>query len=116
LEDFNGDKAYAKYSTFNIGDQSTNYILTVNGYSGTAGDALKFHDKDAFSTKDKDNDRDGRNCAERYKGAWWYKSCHISNLNGLYLGHKSDPSGIIWWQWKENQSMRTASMMILGQT
>ncbi|OPL33193.1 hypothetical protein AM593_09328, partial [Mytilus galloprovincialis] len=37
LEDFNGDKAYAKYSTFNIGDQSTNYTLTVNGYSGTAG-------------------------------------------------------------------------------
>lgn len=37
LEDFNGNKAYAKYSTFYIGDKSTNYKLTVNGYSETAG-------------------------------------------------------------------------------
>lgn len=37
LEDFNGDKAYAKYSTFYIGDKSSYYRLTVNGYSGTAG-------------------------------------------------------------------------------
>ncbi|OPL21768.1 fibrinogen-related protein, partial [Mytilus galloprovincialis] len=36
LEDFNGDKAYAKYSNFYIGDKSTNYKLTANGYSGTA--------------------------------------------------------------------------------
>ncbi|CAC5398739.1 Fibrinogen-like protein A,Ryncolin-1 [Mytilus coruscus] len=37
LEDFTADKAYAKYSTFYIDDKSTKYRLTVNGYSGTAG-------------------------------------------------------------------------------
>ncbi len=37
LEDFNGNKAYAKYSTFNVGDASTKYKLLVSGYSGTAG-------------------------------------------------------------------------------
>ncbi|XP_076099576.1 fibrinogen-like protein A isoform X1 [Mytilus galloprovincialis] len=112
LEDFNGDKAYAKYSTFNIGDQSTNYILTVNGYSGTAGDALNYHNKQAFTTKDKDNDSNSDNCAEAYKGAWWYKSCHDSNLNGLYIGNKRTYQSMRWWQWKSSQSMKTTSMMI----
>ncbi|OPL33679.1 hypothetical protein AM593_01596, partial [Mytilus galloprovincialis] len=113
LEDFNGDKAYAKYSTFNIGNESTNYILTVNDYSGTAGDALEYHNKQAFSTKDKDNDRDNsRSCAASYKGAWWYDSCHHTNLNGLYLGNKKNNKGIRWWHWKNDQSMKTASMMI----
>ena len=37
LEDFSGNKAYAKYSTFNVGDASTKYKLLVSGYSGTAG-------------------------------------------------------------------------------
>ncbi|CAC5389870.1 Fibrinogen-like protein A,Ryncolin-4,Angiopoietin-related protein 7,Angiopoietin-related protein 1,Ficolin-3,Ficolin-1-B,Techylectin-5A,Ficolin-2,Ryncolin-1,Tenascin-R,Fibrinogen-like protein 1,Angiopoietin-1,Tenascin-X,Fibrinogen C domain-containing protein 1-A,Tenascin-N,Veficolin-1,Ryncolin-3,Tenascin,Fibrinogen C domain-containing protein 1,Ryncolin-2,Techylectin-5B,Angiopoietin-related protein 2,Angiopoietin-2,Microfibril-associated glycoprotein 4,Ficolin-1-A,Ficolin-1,Fibrinogen C domain-containing p len=109
LMDFNGDKAYAKYSTFYIGDQSTNYILTVNGYSGTAGDALKFHNTQAFWTKDKDN---SGGCAEAYKGGWWYAHCHHTNLNGLYIGNKKDTKGIRWWQWKGDQSMKTSSMMI----
>ncbi|XP_063425570.1 ryncolin-1-like [Mytilus trossulus] len=112
LEDFNGDKAYAKYSTFNIGDQSTNYILIVNGYSGTAGDALEYHNRQAFSTNDKDNDLARRNCAEVYKGGWWYNDCHHSNLNGWYLGNKYDDKGMRWNKWKGSQSMKTTSMMI----
>ncbi|XP_063427717.1 ryncolin-1-like [Mytilus trossulus] len=112
LEDFNGDKAYAKYSTFNIGDQSTNYILTVYGYNGNAGDALWRHHNQAFSTKDKDNDLDGGNCAETYTGAWWYNNCYDSNLNGLYVGNQTDYSGINWYKWKGYQSMKTTSMMI----
>ncbi|CAG2238486.1 unnamed protein product [Mytilus edulis] len=77
------------------------------------GDALKYHNKQAFSTKDKDNDRDNsRSCAASYKGAWWYNSCHHTNLNGLYLGNKKNNKGIRWWHWKSDQSMKTASMMI----
>ena len=37
LEDFNGNTAYAKYSTFSIGDENSNFKLNANGYSGTAG-------------------------------------------------------------------------------
>ncbi|VDH95879.1 Hypothetical predicted protein [Mytilus galloprovincialis] len=88
LAGFNGDKAFAKYSSFYVGDKTTNYKLTVNGYSGTADDSLKYHDNRAFSTKDKDNDSDSSDCADRYKGAWWYRECHYSNLNGLYVGNK----------------------------
>ncbi|XP_052072714.1 ryncolin-2-like [Mytilus californianus] len=113
LEDFNGDNAYAKYSNFYIGDKSTNYKLTVNGYSGTAGDALKLHNNRAFSTKDKDNDsHSSADCADIYKGAWWYGSCHDANLNGLYLGNKKGNKGMRWNQWKGEQSMKTTSMMI----
>ena len=49
-----------------------------------------------FSTKDRDNDRMGSDCAVRYTGAWWYDSCYDSNLNGKYLGRKSDDRGALW--------------------
>jgi hypothetical protein len=37
LTDFSGNKAYALYSTFMVGEEGTKYQLTVSGYSGTAG-------------------------------------------------------------------------------
>ncbi|XP_062599245.1 fibrinogen-like protein A, partial [Saccostrea cucullata] len=37
LQRFNGDEAYAQYSTFYVGDEASKYVLTVSGYSGTAG-------------------------------------------------------------------------------
>ena len=51
-----------------------------------------------FSTKGNDNDLHSEHCAENYKGAWWYKACHDSNLNGLYLGgpQVSYADGINW--------------------
>ena len=40
LEDFSGEKRFAKYNTFSISDETDLYRLTANGYSGTAGMAL----------------------------------------------------------------------------
>ncbi|XP_062609219.1 angiopoietin-1-like [Saccostrea cucullata] len=37
LQRFNGDTAYAEYSTFYIGNEADKYRLTVSGYTGTAG-------------------------------------------------------------------------------
>ena len=37
LEDFDGKKIYAQFSTFYVGDAATKYKLQVNGYSSTAG-------------------------------------------------------------------------------
>ena len=51
-------------------------------YTGTAGDAMKGHNGQPFSTFDQDNDDRGTDCAVTYKGAWWYVGCHDSNLNG----------------------------------
>ncbi|XP_063448852.1 fibrinogen C domain-containing protein 1-like isoform X2 [Mytilus trossulus] len=37
ISDFLGNTAHAKYATFSVGDASTNYKLTVTGFSGNAG-------------------------------------------------------------------------------
>ena len=40
-----------------------------------------------FTTRDRDNDRIGINCAsENNRGGWWYHSCGFINLNGNYEG------------------------------
>ena len=82
---------------------------------GSAGDSLAYHRGQAFSTKDQDNDRDSRNCAVEYEGAWWYKVCHESNLNGLYHqgGHQSSFDGVNWMHWKgHSYSLKRAEMKI----
>lgn len=37
MERFNGEKAYAVYSRFSVGDETSKYKLEVQGYSGNAG-------------------------------------------------------------------------------
>ena len=109
LEDFENETRYAKYSTFNIGNSTTDYTITVEGYSGDAGDSMTssgygYVNGMKFSTKDRDNDilLGTYNCAVTYNGAWWYNSCHRSNLNGLYLGgpHESFANGVYWHYWR----------------
>ena len=38
LERFNGEKGYAEYSTFIVGDELSKYKLTVSGYNGNIGE------------------------------------------------------------------------------
>ena len=91
---YNGQSKYARYDRFSIADESSNYKLTVGSYSGTAGDSLTQHNGYPFTTKDRDNDNIGPNCAVLYTGAWWYYSCHHSNLNGKWKA--GDNKGPRW--------------------
>ena len=102
MRDFEGNSRYAKYTRFSVGDSASKYILSVSGYSGTAGDSLAYQNRRKFSTRDQDNDAAPGSCAQAYKGAWWYGNCHLSNLNGLYHGgvHSSDADGVNWYRWK----------------
>ena len=110
MQDFEGLSCYAQYSSFSVGDSVSQYTLSVSGYSGTAGDSLATapigpngHNGQQFSTRDQDNDvNSNENCAQQFKGAWWYAACHSSNLNGLYHGgpHSSLADGVNWDTWR----------------
>ena len=68
-----------------------------------------------FTTYDRDNDLLARNnCAVKYSGAWWHKSCHLANLNGLYLYGVEDPplaESVVWEPWRGfSYSMKSTEM------
>ncbi|XP_013098277.2 ryncolin-1 [Stomoxys calcitrans] len=107
--------AHAKYNSFAIGCETEKYVLKrIGKYSGTAGDSLQYHVGYKFTTKDQDNDsRPGENCAITYSGAWWYKNCYQSNLNGIYGSKDNILSGINWKTWMGyNASLNYVQMMI----
>ena len=114
LADYGGNYKYAQYSFFSVGNSGTNYRLNIAGYTGTAGDSLAWHNGMQFSTKDRDNDRrTGGNCASGHHGAWWYRSCHYSNLNGLYLSGQDGHGGVNWWHFATRHfSLKFAQMKL----
>ena len=40
MEDYEGDRRFAEYTTFFVADESDDYRVTIDAYRGTAGDAL----------------------------------------------------------------------------
>ena len=125
LQDFEGDTSFAKYTSFSVGDSSSQYRLSVTGYNGTAGNSLigdrisTDHNGQRFSTKDRDNDAwHIASCADRHRGGWWFHQCMTANLNGLYYnrtytGSTSYPDGIIWTTWRGRlYSLKFAEMKL----
>nr|XP_031533326.1 tenascin isoform X5 [Vicugna pacos] len=107
-----GKTAYAVYDRFSVGDARTRYKLKVEGYSGTAGDSMAYHNGRSFSTFDKDTDSAITNCALSYKGAFWYKNCHRVNLMGRY-GDNNHSQGVNWFHWKGHEySIQFAEMKV----
>ena len=105
MADFRGNKKYAYYNFFMVGNAASKYKLQVAGYSGTAGDSILYGSEGhnlngkAFSTPDNDNDlNDDGHCAQVRKGGWWYNNCMCSQLNGIYH-HDTAPNfweGVLW--------------------
>jgi hypothetical protein len=67
-----------------------------------------------FSTHDHDNDEtDDGECAESFHGAWWYISCHTSNLNGKYAKSAViDGQHPVWNKWIYEEALKETRMMI----
>jgi len=97
------DSAYAHYANFTVDSEDHHYAIALSGYTGTAGDSMKYHNGRPFSTRDKDPDPLGIHCARAYMGGWWYKNCYKTNLNGLY-GMNSNNQGVVWIDWKGKDS------------
>ncbi|XP_041373705.1 techylectin-5B-like isoform X2 [Gigantopelta aegis] len=106
-------------------DGSENFYRTWNDYRDGfgdfnnefwLGDGLRYHSGYNFSTSDRDSDTaPASNCAQVCKGAWWYGSCHLSNLNGLYLkgDHSPYAYGMSWTPWKgPHYSLKKSVMKI----
>lgn len=96
--------------TFTVAIVAKKTVESIH-YNST-DDSLDFQNGMMFTTYDRDNDeRAGSNCAVAYKGAWWHRGCHFSNLNGQY--GIDTPSGIIWWHWRGfYHSLIRAQMMM----
>ncbi|XP_041955943.1 tenascin-N isoform X6 [Alosa sapidissima] len=93
------ERAYAVYDNFKIAPVKQKFTLTVGNYRGNAGDAMTYHQGRNFTTVDNDNDIALSNCALMHRGAWWYKNCHLANLNGK-IGDNRHSMGMNWEPWK----------------
>ena len=105
LVDFQGDNYTALYNNFRLEEEGP-YRIQVSGFDpqqSNIQDSFSYTNGAAFSTSDNDNDSNDGNCAARFLGAWWYKHCHTSNLNGYNYNRSDLPEtpefyakGIIW--------------------
>uniref|UniRef100_A0A4W4FLR8 Fibrinogen beta chain n=2 Tax=Electrophorus electricus TaxID=8005 RepID=A0A4W4FLR8_ELEEL len=141
MQDWTGVKTKVQYQQFTVQGESTNYILAVGKYSGTAGNTLlegatelqgenrtmTIHNGMMFSTFDRDNDRwvpgdPSKQCSKEDGGGWWYNSCHSANPNGRYywggsytkhMAKHGTDDGIVWMNWKGSwYSLKAISMKI----
>ena len=125
LADWEGNTAFAKYDQFSVGDEDSDYTLSVSGYqsASTAGDSLTLdnghglHNGQRFSTPDRDYDIYGDHCAVVFHGPWWHQACYNSLLTGKYYTsggpRSSPPYGVNWYHWKSSYySLRVAEMKI----
>ena len=121
LADWEGNTAFAKYNQFSVGDEDSDYTLSVSGYqsASTAGDSLTYrHNGQRFSTPDRDNDAaTSFDCTVYHHAPWWHKSCYYSLLTGKYYTSggpwNTAPHGVTWYHWKGwYYSLRIAEMKI----
>ena len=110
--EYQGEAKFALYDRFALAGEDNNYAITVGAYGGTAGDSLTYHNGHSFGTYDRDNDKNGANCAEKFTGAWWYghRYCHISHLNGKW--GNSNWKGLSWNSLTRDKSVSFSEMKI----
>ncbi|CAH1252431.1 ANGPTL7 [Branchiostoma lanceolatum] len=114
LQNAAGIKRVALYDDFKLEGEDSKYTLHVGKYSGTAGDALRTHNGNKFSTKDQDNDDYApSSCAEGYKGGWWYNDhCFDGNLNAAYENEATEGTLGYWLSFNGYKGLTYTAMMI----
>ncbi|XP_056277916.1 angiopoietin-related protein 7 [Pseudoliparis swirei] len=117
MEDWQGQKRYAEYGFFAVGNELNSYKLFLANFSGNAGDSLRYHNNTNFSTVNKDNDKCVDDCASLRKGGYWYNCCTDSNLNGAFHRYgqhiTKNPDGITWYGWHgSNYSLKKVEMKV----
>ena len=88
--DWNLKKYFIKYDNFRVDNEHNGYKMTIGKQiAGNTGNGLTMVQNSKggvkFSTYDSDNDsHSSGNCAQIYRGGWWFANCHAGNLNGVY--------------------------------
>ena len=102
------------YTVYTVHIIHTDYRLSINGYTGTAGDMMTPHNKWSFTTID----RGLTGCVRTYDGnGWWFhdKGCFGGNLNGQYICGQVKKTwvGVVWWSIGDSDhSMKYVEMKI----
>ncbi|XP_017589164.1 PREDICTED: angiopoietin-4 [Corvus brachyrhynchos] len=117
LQDWEGSQVYAHYRKFQLGSERQFYRLSLQDYSGTAGQQSGLALQGTqFSTRDADNDNCLCKCAQMLSGGWWFDACGLSNLNGIYYPARNNIrklNGIRWHHFQgPSYSLKGTRMMI----
>ncbi|XP_069131801.1 angiopoietin-related protein 7-like [Argopecten irradians] len=106
---------YAEYSQFQVSNETDQYRLYVNGFSGDVGNVMQWTSGYMFSTPDRRNDVNSRSCTEMRRSSWWHRKCTKVNLNGVYDAPPSTSYMIFWFNFygqKEPIQLKTTKMML----
>ncbi|NWS62325.1 ANGP4 protein, partial [Chunga burmeisteri] len=117
LRDWEGGQVYAHYGKFQLGSERQLYGLSLQDYSGTAGQQSGMALQGTrFSTRDADNDNCVCKCAQMLSGGWWFDACGLSNLNGIYYPARHNVrklNGIRWHHFQgPSYSLKGTRMLI----
>ena len=107
----NGYWYYPQYKTFQVGSEATKYQLRIGNFTGDGGDSLSYSNKAKFSTYDRDHDSSSSNCANSYRGGWWYYNCAQGKLTGEPYAD-STSNYYVKWPAISSSSMTIATMEI----
>ena len=86
----NGTIIYLPYNKFAVGPATEQYPLTTSGFTGYTNDPFgNALNTMKFTTRDQDNDRWHRNCADPadhngINGGWWHNNCANIFPNNQY--------------------------------
>ena len=76
------------YDHFSIDSERKMYSLDLgNRINGNTHDSLRYSNLQKFTTLDRDNDVDSRNCANVFQGGWWFNSCFHMCLTCTDIAH-----------------------------
>ncbi|XP_059147220.1 fibrinogen beta chain-like [Physella acuta] len=101
-------RQFAQYSNFKVDNEAAKYRMSFSSYWGNFADSLSYHNGMMFSTIDSDNDVHTENCAQLYKGGWWYRNCYQTNLNGVW--NDVSIKGIHWDRYVKFVEMKLRSL------
>ena len=117
-KDFNDENQYKRFGGFTIGSEATKYRFHYEsvcpGYSPHNLFVLSLIMK--FSTADQDNDTHATlNCAESFKGGWWFTECHSDHMNGQYSYTAECPyaTGLHWHSWQNGYKCLKETMLLI---